>query len=67
MSDNFRQAVRDAWGGACLICGRSPEGWLNTTEGERRQDKLSLHGIEEKAHDFSRGMNPTTHDTNHPR
>jgi aryl-alcohol dehydrogenase-like predicted oxidoreductase len=21
-----------------------------------------LHGIEEKAHDFSRGMNPTTHD-----
>ena len=26
-----------------------------------------LHEIEEKAHDFSRGMNPTTHDPNHPR
>jgi len=45
MSDGFRQAVRDAWGGECLVCGRSPEGWLNTTEGERRQNKLSLHHI----------------------
>lgn len=26
-----------------------------------------LHEIKEKAHDFSRGMNPTTRDTNHPR
>ncbi len=26
-----------------------------------------LHEIEEKAHDFSRGMNPTTHDTISPR
>lgn len=25
-----------------------------------------LHEIEEKAPDFSRGMNPTTHDTNYP-
>jgi hypothetical protein len=25
-----------------------------------------LHKIEEKAHDFSRGMNPITHDTIHP-
>ncbi|QAU13471.1 HNH endonuclease [Halorubrum sp. BOL3-1] len=43
--DSFRQAVRAAWGGECLVCGRSPEGWLNTTEGARRQDKLSLHHI----------------------
>jgi hypothetical protein len=43
--DEFREAVRNAWGDACLICGRSPEGWLNTTRGERRQDKLSLHHI----------------------
>ena len=28
---------------------------------------LGLHEIEEKAHDFSRGMNPTTHDTISPR
>lgn len=28
---------------------------------------VELHKIEEKAHDFSRGMNPTTHNTNHPR
>jgi len=34
--DEFREAVRNAWGDACLICGRSPEGWLNTTRGERR-------------------------------
>ncbi|WP_425494417.1 hypothetical protein [Natronoglomus mannanivorans] len=26
-----------------------------------------LHRIKEKAHDFSRGMNPTTHVTNHER
>ena len=26
-----------------------------------------LHRTKEKAHDFSRGMNPTTHDTNHER
>lgn len=43
--DDFRQAVHNAWGKACLVCGRSPEGWLNATEGERRQDKLSLHHI----------------------
>jgi hypothetical protein len=43
--DEFRQAVRDAWGGACLVCGRSPESWLNTTQGERRQDVLSLHHL----------------------
>ncbi|WP_199237903.1 hypothetical protein [Halorubrum sp. GN12_10-3_MGM] len=43
--DEFRQAVRNAWGGACLVCGRSPDGWLNTTRGERRQDKLSLHHL----------------------
>ncbi|MDL0121119.1 HNH endonuclease [Halobacterium salinarum] len=32
-------------GPGCLVCGRSPEGWLNTTKGERRQDKLSLHHV----------------------
>ncbi|MDL0126520.1 HNH endonuclease signature motif containing protein [Halobacterium salinarum] len=42
---DFREAVYAAWGQECLVCGRSPEGWLNTTRGERRQDKLSLHHI----------------------
>ena len=26
-----------------------------------------LHEIKQKAHDFSRGMNPTTHGANHSR
>lgn len=46
MSDDaFRQAVIDAWGDACLLCGRAPESWLDTTRGERRQAKLSLHHV----------------------
>lgn len=43
--DSFRQAVRAAWGDECLVCGRFPDGWLNTTQGARSQDKLSLHHI----------------------
>jgi hypothetical protein len=32
-----------------------------------RDVALLLHGIKEKAHDFSRGMNTTIHHTNHER
>jgi|GEM_PF-3565950 len=45
MTDEFRQAVYDEWGDKCVVCGRSPAGWLNTTHGRRRQDKLSLHHV----------------------
>jgi len=45
MTDDFRTAVYDEWGDTCVHCGRSPDGWLNTTVGNRRQDKLSLHHV----------------------
>ncbi|QLH76918.1 HNH endonuclease [Halosimplex rubrum] len=45
MSDDFRVAVYDRWGDECVVCGRSPDSWLDTTAGTRRQEKLSLHHI----------------------
>ena len=45
MTDEFRQAVYDAWGRECLICGRTPEGWLQAAVGGGHQDKLSLHHL----------------------
>ncbi len=45
MTDEFRQAVYDAWGRECLICGRTPEGWLQAAVGGGQQDKLSLHHL----------------------
>ena len=43
MSDSsFRQAVRDAWGTECLICGRAPEDWVNS---DNRPLVNSLHHI----------------------
>ena len=40
--DSFRQAIQDAWGTECLICGRSPEEWITSTN---RRLVNSLHHI----------------------
>ncbi|MFC7074189.1 HNH endonuclease [Halovenus rubra] len=42
---NLEEAIFDRWGRACVICSRTPDEWLDTDLGARRQDKLSLHHV----------------------
>ena len=42
---NLEEAVFDRWGRACVVCGRTPEEWLETDLGTRRQSKLSFHHV----------------------
>ncbi|WP_199239167.1 HNH endonuclease [Halorubrum sp. CGM4_25_10-8A] len=39
------QAIFDRWGRQCVVCGRTPDEWLETNYGARNQDKLSLHHV----------------------
>ncbi|WP_089649588.1 HNH endonuclease [Halobacterium hubeiense] len=41
--DGFREAVYAAWGQECLVCGQSPEEWVESET--RTQTTLSLHHI----------------------
>lgn len=41
----LEEAIFDRWGRACVICSRTPDEWLDTDLGARRQDKLSLHHV----------------------
>ncbi|WP_199239159.1 MULTISPECIES: HNH endonuclease [unclassified Halorubrum] len=42
---HLEQAVFDRWGRQCVLCGRTPEEWLETDYGARNQDKLSFHHV----------------------
>jgi hypothetical protein len=50
------------------ISDQAETAWSTTNqELDDLVDRGQLHGIKEKAHDFSRGMNTTIHHTNHER
>ena len=59
----YRNAIEDI----LPYCSVVFAGTADLAVGDIEPTPAGLHEIEEKAHDFSRGMNPTTHDTISPR
>lgn len=42
---DFEQKVLDHWGHECVICTRRPEEWLEASETNHTQEKLSRHHV----------------------
>ncbi|AAM88731.1 HNH endonuclease [Natrialba phage PhiCh1] len=43
--DDLRALVLDKYGCECIVCGRSPEKWLESEDLDRSQDKISIHHV----------------------